>query len=164
MRLRNPRLLRALESWAMKTMFMRNPDITIGDHDDPYMERWHILPRNPFFNLYLHRFLRDDDDRALHDHPWASASLLIAGSYVEVTPWPDKPYAPGWGVRRGNQAWRYLPGDLIFRSATHAHRIELLSAHHCVTLFATGPRVRDWGFHCPKGWRNWREFEDHGCD
>jgi len=22
----------------------------------------------------------------------------------------------------------------------------------------TGPRVREWGFHCPNGWRHWKDF------
>lgn len=42
-----------------------------------------------------------------------------------------------------------------------------------ITLFITGPRVREWGFWCPKiGWRHWRVFTDpdntgqigRGCD
>jgi hypothetical protein len=32
----------------------------------------------------VHEFLRSDDDRARHDHPWlANASWLIAGGYRE---------------------------------------------------------------------------------
>jgi hypothetical protein len=42
----------------------------------------------------------------------------------------------------------------------------------CWTVFITGPIVREWGFHCPKGWVHWREFTDardsgsigKGCD
>lgn len=26
------------------------------------------------------------------------------------------------------------------------------------TLFITGPRIREWGFHCPKGWVHWKKF------
>lgn len=51
----------------------------------PYLSRWHILPRNPWFNIYLHKFVHGDDDRALHDHPWRSWSLLLSGRYRERT-------------------------------------------------------------------------------
>lgn len=51
----------------------------------PYLTRWHIIPRNRWFNLYLHKFVHGDDDRALHDHPWASASLILDGRYIEHT-------------------------------------------------------------------------------
>lgn len=54
----------------------RAPDVVIGEADSPYLLRWHPIPRNPIFNVYLHQFLRDDDDRALHDHPWVNVSLL----------------------------------------------------------------------------------------
>lgn len=28
----------------------------------------------------------------------------------------------------------------------------------CWTLFVTGPRIRNWGFHCPNGWVRWEAF------
>ncbi|MGH8074261.1 MAG: hypothetical protein ACREO4_09325 [Lysobacter sp.] len=51
----------------------------------PYLTRWHVIPRNPWFNIYLHYFEHGDDDRALHDHPWRSWSLLLDGRYREHT-------------------------------------------------------------------------------
>jgi hypothetical protein len=56
-----------------------------GGERRPYLTRWHVLPRNKWFNIYLHRFLHGDDDRALHDHPWRSASLILEGRYTEHT-------------------------------------------------------------------------------
>lgn len=50
-----------------------------------YLWRWHMIPRNRWFNIYLHKFAHGDDDRALHDHPWASASLILDGRYIEHT-------------------------------------------------------------------------------
>lgn len=119
------------------------PHFIVGSPTDPYLLRWYILPRNPLLNIYLHQFLRDDDDRALHDHPWASLSILLAGTYREITPGGSR------------QVW---PGAVIFRRATHAHRIELPGGKPAWTLFLTGPSVRTWGFHCPRGWISWREF------
>jgi hypothetical protein len=48
----------------------RRPDFIIGGADNPYLLRWWIIPRNRWCNVYLHKILRDDDPRALHDHPW----------------------------------------------------------------------------------------------
>ena len=136
-------------------MTRRPPDFVIGGHERPYLRRWFVLPRNPVFNIYLHQFLRSDDDRALHDHPWLfNASWLLAGQYVEHTI-----EAGGISVRTYRQA-----GDAKFRWGKAPHRVELIcnpfgELQPCWTLFITGPRVRQWGFHCPdRGWVHWKRF------
>lgn len=121
----------------------RLPDVVIGGYETPYLLRWHLLPRNRFLNVYLHQFRRSDDDRALHDHPWINASLVLDGVYVEHT--------------QGRVRWR-IAGDLACRRARTAHRIALPDGRPVWTLFVTGPRVREWGFLCPQGWRPWRDF------
>lgn len=125
----------------------RPPDVIIGGAADPYMRRWWLIPRNRFFNIYLHHFMRSDDDRALHDHPWWNLSILLDGRYVEHTI-----SAGGINVRVERRA-----GDRKFRLASAAHRIELVDGP-CWTLFLTGPMIRSWGFHCPRGWVPWKEF------
>ncbi|HJQ59414.1 MAG TPA: hypothetical protein VJ890_21080 [Vineibacter sp.] len=133
----------------------RAPDIVIGGEDRPYLRRWHVIPRNRWLNVYLHQFLRSDDDRALHDHPWVNVSVLLSGRYFEHT-------ADGQRILR--RPWRpWAPWRLVVRRATAAHRVELLpdgisGETPCWSLFLTGPRVREWGFHCPKGWVPWRDF------
>lgn len=136
----------------------RKPDFVIGGEANPYLKRWWLIPRNRVFNLYLHHFLRSDDDRALHDHPWWNVSLLLDGAYVEHLPGADM--QAGYSIRRES-------GALVFRKARAAHRIELdLSTHMARgeepvwTLFVTGPRIREWGFWCKQGWRHWKEFTD----
>jgi hypothetical protein len=124
----------------------REPDVFIGGRENTYLARW-WLRRNKFINYYLHNFRRSDDDRALHDHPWWNLSILLRGTYTEHT--ID---AGGVHVRRIRTA-----GDIVFRRAESAHRIELHDGP-CWTLFITGPKIREWGFHCPKGWRHWRVF------
>ena len=118
------------------------PDLVVGSSKRPYMHRWWLIPRNPVFNVYLHHFLRSDDDRALHDHPWPSLSILLRGSYLEHT------------IQEGGIHHRRVrrAGAIVLRGPRSAHRIEL---HHgaCWTLFLTGPRLRNWGFHLPlRGW------------
>lgn len=167
-----------------RIVMARAPDFVIGVDSDggPYLNRWfltrwrkwqhhrgRITQTNPtrwnrfmeraarlLPNLYLHEFLRDDDDRALHDHPSFGVSLMLKGSYVEHT------IAPG-GIHRRRQieagSIRYLP-------TKHTHRIELLrnddgTNRRCWTLFLFGPVIREWGFHCPeRGWVHWKEFTD----
>jgi hypothetical protein len=85
-----------------------------------------------------------------------TGSIFLAGSYLEH-------------VGTGQPLLR-TPGMLIERTPDAAHRVELLPDHRMNgeqpvwTLFLTGPRVREWGFHCPKGWVHWREFTagEHG--
>lgn len=141
----------------------RPPDFVIGGAERPYLRRWWVIPRNPLFNIYLHQFLRSDDDRALHDHPWINASILMRGRYLEHTI-----SAGGIEHRRELRA-----GDIRLRpSGRFAHRVELVDGP-CWTLFITGPRYREWGFHCPRaGWIHWKKFTaaddigavGRGCD
>ncbi|WMI33253.1 hypothetical protein SEA_SLIMJIMMY_74 [Mycobacterium phage SlimJimmy] len=151
---------------------MRDPDVILTNRDgDVYLKRWHIIPRNRFFNIYLHQFLSSDDDRALHDHPWWFASLVLKGGYWEH-------FDDGW------MKWR-RPGSFEIRKPKTAHRVELAKGERFVwvvngakphgrfpvptekpawTLIFTGPRFRSWGFHCPQGWTHWKRFTDrNGC-
>lgn len=123
----------------------RAPDFQIGGAADPYLNRWWVIPRNPFFNIYLHQFIRDDDDRAEHDHPWWSLSWCLRGTLHEQI----------------NGVVRYIyEGSWRFRTARMCHRLEVPPSMRgkVWTLFITGPRLRSWGFHCPTGWVPWREF------
>ena len=127
----------------------RPPDFVIGGVENPYMLRWFVLPRNKIFNLYLHQFRRSDDDRALHDHPWANCSILLRGTYTEHT------------IAQGGIHRRQIlhAGSVRLRwTGRIAHRVELHDGP-CWSLFITGPRYRPWGFHCPdKGWTHWKRF------
>ena len=133
---------------------MRRPaNFVIGEHDQPYLVRWWVIPRNRFFNVYLHQFYRSDDDRALHDHPWWNVSLVLVGEYIE-----HRILAGGIHTMTRRKA-----GSLVARMARTAHRIELLPDSTCTTLFLAGPRVRDWGFHCLRGWVPWQRFTKAGA-
>ncbi|MFD0726993.1 hypothetical protein [Lysobacter brunescens] len=185
----------------------RAPDFVVGA-DSPggaYLRRWYLTPWRRLQgrlrdraeaqptrwnratarvvgllpNLYLHQFLRDDDDRALHDHPSWAVSYMLRGGYIEHT------IAAG-GIHHRTA---YHAGSLRFLGTRFAHRIELFKqpaselgqlfqkvavffgiglqvpaeSLPCWTLFLFGPTVRDWGFHCPdRGWVHWREFTKAG--
>lgn len=139
--------------WLISRITRRAPDVVIGGNDNPYLIRWWVIPRNPFFNVYLHRFMRSDDDRALHDHPWSNLSILLRGTYTEHTIAPG-----GINVRHERRAGQWKLRLL----GTFAHRIELTHGE-CWTLFITGPRYRQWGFHCQSaGWVPWQKFTAPG--
>ena len=132
-----------MQAWASQIM-ERSPDFVIGDN---YLRRWWLIPRNPFCNVYLHEILHSDDDRAFHDHPWQNTSFIIAGGYIEHTP---------------SGVFHRQAGDVVSRAADALHRLEVIPGQSAISLFITGPTVREWGFDCPKGWVHWSDFVDAG--
>lgn len=174
----------------LRRLISGQPHQVIGGPEHPYLRRWYLIPRNPVLNVYLHQFLRDDDARALHDHPWWFVSLILKGGYIEHTETGE-----GQMVLRCRTSvfdvrspfWRRCIG---FRPATWQHRVALphgldaagranssVPRVPCWTLIVTGCRVRTWGFWCkrtalsPMGWTvnmpeqfiPWTEFGDAGC-
>lgn len=129
-----------LGQWADEFMASRPPDFVIGDN---YLRRWWVIPRNKEQNIYLHEILHSDDDRAMHDHPWENRTYVIRGGYLEHTP---------------HGVYERRAGETIVRPATALHRLEVLPGVPAITLFFTGPVVREWGFACPQGWRRWQDF------
>lgn len=151
------------------------PHFVIYQDGEPYLYRRFVVPRNRFFNIYLHKFVKSDYDEALHDHPWWFMSVILKGAY-----WEHR------ADRRESARSRRTAGSIAIRSAKTAHRVELERDEEWIdpadmpdadgwyplhftekpvwTLFLTGPKIRDWGFHCPKGWMPWQEFTDgpHG--
>ena len=154
---------------------MRAPDQVITRRGDgsynPYMLRWFLFRSKRFDwmpRLYLHKFLRSDDDRAPHDHPWWFISILLHGSYVEYR-W-DKDDIKTMRVRHSP--------SIAFRGLSTKHRVELFADAHIVrqngmlmrnevnfhpvwTLILTGPDVRAWGFWCGDQFIPHRKFD--GC-
>lgn len=156
-----------------------------GLGDSIYLERW-ILLQCPWFSIRLHKFHRSDED-VMHDHPWWFCSLILKGGYFEETMHESgichcgeemathSYYShPGYDAKdmpETRSKW-YGPGRVLFRRATHVHRVVLddganlenFEATHpgttipCWTLVVTGPSRREWGFYCPNGWRSWKEF------
>lgn len=136
----------------------READVAIGGRVDPYLLRWFVIPRNKWFGIYLHNMLRDDDDRALHDHPKFNISIVLRGGFYEEMPRdPFDPTGPTEKVFR-------RPGDIVFRRPSAPHRLELPMPQPTYlpsswSLFITGPAVREWGFWCKnRGWVPWQVF------
>ena len=107
----------------------------IPDGLRPYLPRW--VP-----SVFFHEFLRGDDDREVHNHPWKYAlSIILAGGYVEER-----------AKKRGDGTYvvetkTYRPGMLNIIRDTDFHRVALLDGKTTWTLFIAGERTGDlWGF------------------
>lgn len=150
-----------------------------------YMSRWWKIKRNAFFNIYFHQVFRSDDDKALHDHPWWSFSIVLSGGYYEHRILEGGVHEKKW----------YGPGSILFRrSGAHAHRLELkkvawigstdpylqnwrmmeldnLNLSYegdeamyelpAKTIFITGPVLRRWGFHAIERWVDAYDWDDY---
>lgn len=142
-------ILRWLAPWLIARAEARKPDFEIIPAGELYLQRWWLIPKNPVLNIYIHKTVADDDNRALHDHPYANASIILRGCYFEIMPCRREGYGGGDAVR----AERREPGDIVCRRADAPHRLMLdIELQPCWSLFVTGPRLREWGFFCPKGW------------
>jgi hypothetical protein len=155
-------LLGLIENFALGVIASRPRDQVIERHGSPYMERWYLarkamVPSNApvgrfddpgalipseLENLYLHRFLRGDDED-LHDHPWPWATLIVRGGYWEQ-------------LGDDRRAWRDA-GDVLLRAAAQRHA-NFDVEPGTITLFATMPKERDWGFHKHDGFVPWHAF------
>lgn len=122
-------------------------------HLADYMLRyWIFFPRTKTWpQIRLHNILRSDSDRHLHDHPWWYASIILIGSYIEVSIERHADY----DIEIMKQ---YGPGSILFRRATHSHRLILSPGTSVWTLFICGKKTREWGFWTENGWMNWREY------
>lgn len=108
--------------------------------DVDYMDRWYIIPRNRFFNIYFHHFTGSDAP-TMHDHPWISLGWILKGTYTEHTP---------------KGSFKRKAGDVRLRMPRSLHWIEIDKPVY--TLFITGPRMRIWGFECENGWVEHTEY------
>lgn len=116
------------------------------------IRRFHLIRDRDVGNVFLHRFFGSDEDRALHDHPWTSISLILQGRYLEHMP--------------GGKSVIRSAGDILIRAGEDAHRIELVDdpvTHPTWTLFSTAGKSREWGFHCRDGWMPWQQHVLAGC-
>jgi len=103
-------------------------------YNEPYLTRYYLFlkDRKRFpFNIFLHNFHKGDLDD-LHDHPWPYLTFIIKGGYWEH-------------IESGERVWRGR-FSFRFRGSRSLHRIELEPSVDVWTLFAVGPKLREWGF------------------
>lgn len=166
---------------------MRPPDHIIGPAGNPQTRRWDLFTIFGW-KVALHQWCRSDDDRAPHDHVGHNISILLTGRYRELVrerEWLQDGdmlsfYPVGTWTHHGDgefyrdvDHWhtRY-PLVPYFRRASTPHRVALLRRYlggpnsylyrerSMWSIWVRGPHVREWGFHCPRGWRPWKEYCD----
>jgi|SRR5882672_6246602 len=123
------------------------PDLVIAPDGNPYLYRWHII-RTKEARVYFHIQVADDPERPLHDHPWDNFSVILSGGYREIMCMENAP-----PTERNTYTFHRNKGDVISRQAAWSHRLFLPPVYpYTMTLFSTGPKVREWGFWYEKGW------------
>jgi hypothetical protein len=100
----------------------------LGKPECPYMYRWAIVLFG--FSIRLHHWIRSDDKRYFHDHPWGFVLLVLRGGYTDVSP-------TGEDLVRA--------GSVRFRSAFHRHYVSVPKGG-AWTLLLCCPAFRNWGF------------------
>jgi hypothetical protein len=146
----------------------RRPNMQLDREDNVvYLRRWWVIPRNKWFNVYLHHMIGSDDD-VPHDHPYWSMSLVLTDGLRErylrrpqdELMYGYNPDTCNWDVPKFHlenvKTRRIREGQIVWRGANFAH--QLIVDQPAWTLFVTGPRVREWGFWCQRGWIPWQEY------
>ena len=147
--------MRRLDRWI--NAFIRrvrdtHERVVVGSPSDPLLDRYFVIPRNRFFNVYLHHFCHSDVG-GLHDHRMACVSIILQGHYYEER-FVSRPVAGRpLPATRKFVLERYRP---LFRLPSTPHRV-VLEPHAAPvwSLFIGLPRVRNWGF--------WGEINGAGC-
>lgn len=125
-------------------------------NNSTYMKRWRLVD-NRFFGVRVHKIVRSDEDRELHDHPWTFLSFILSGGYIEHRP---------FGVSK-----EYRRFDFVFRRAEDLHRLQLHKEYAYAdnrvvekpawTFVIRGPTRRRWGFMTQDGWIDAEDFDRH---
>lgn len=138
-----------------------HPDLVIAPDGKPYLYRWYLMPCGGYYDregrkrpipeyrnsVMLHIQVQSDPERPLHDHPWDNQSVILAGGYEEIIQ-----SQPPYGTIAVEQR---KVGDVITRAGTEAHRLVLPpGVPYAMTVFSTGPKVRDWGFWYGTEWHH----------
>ena len=128
---------------------------------DPYLLRHYLLFKNRKsfpFNIFIHKIMKSDDDKDLHDHPWGFFHLILSGGYWEELHVNGDMNAGIEKVWRGPGYWNIVSTD-------HKHKIEL-GEEQPWTIFIPFKTKQNWGFwvkqtsqECPTG-HSWVKIEN----
>lgn len=139
-----------------------------GDDGSIYMYRWWLFNPYPTGNdgggrrwgdwlpsIRIHRIMREDRDRHMHDHPWNARTFILRGRYKELR----RKVVEG---ERLDQVFEVLrirrPGDTASLRFGEYHRITAVSPAGVWTLFVTWRKRGTWGFLVGGRKVPWREY------
>lgn len=137
----HPKVFNYLLKKAKKTPYTH----IYGEQDkELYMERYWLF--NPYpktgdprrynwfpLSIRIHKIVKPDNDRHLHDHPWNARTFILKGWYKE-----ERSKGGRWYVRR--------TGDTATLNFGEYHRIIEICEGGVYTLFVTGKYRGTWGF------------------
>jgi hypothetical protein len=122
----------------------------LGRKECPYNYRWIIDFK--LFSIRLHKWVASDDLRCLHDHPSWFITIVLRGSYIDIT-------------ENGEELLE--SGVIRFRPALHKHAVKVVDKP-CWTLLLFGRPKRIWGFYVDGRFRRrekyFKRFGHHPCD
>lgn len=156
--------------------------VIMNCNHDPYLIRWYVF-KTKRVTLFIHKFVRSDEDRALHDHPWPFLVIPIWRGYWEHSYRPSH-YDEAGQIEYAAENVRRRVLPIIgtrYRSALYRHRVELLKDQPSFrgaieddllpppelpawSLFFHFKREREWGFHPPEGFIPWQKWWSDKCE
>lgn len=117
--------------------------------DDVYLVRYFLFRSKPF-SVYIHRFLRADQDDP-HDHPFDFITYVVSGSYEEIQ---FVRCRDGRGrLLLGERTETRSRGSSAYRSATTIHRVVVPDRTTAqideapLTVVIRGRWLRPWNFY-----------------
>lgn len=134
---------------------------------DVYLHRWFVI-RTKRFGLFIHKFVRSDEDRALHDHPWSFIVIPIWRGYFEWSNCKGCQQYPEYYENQScpnPQRKRVYPIlGARYRRAEYRHRVELIGGKPSWSIFIRFTKRRDWGFWLPAGFQQWNKWWQEKCE
>ncbi len=114
--------------WKTKKFQIRFRE-PLGPKECPYAYRWVII----FFDysIRIHKWVRSDDKRYCHDHPWWFFTFILKGYYIDVDDKGNKDLVKRFTCR--------------YRPANHKHYVQIPKTG-CISILVTGKPFRKWGF------------------
>ena len=119
----------------------------LGKPECPYLYRWVLVLFG--YSIRVHRWIRSDDKRYFHDHPWPFITVVLKGDYTDVSP-----SSGGYAGRNGYFTLHNKEivlkenlsfGTIKYRKSNHKHYVEV-PKNGCWTLLFCGRPNRKWGF------------------
>jgi hypothetical protein len=143
----------AVTDWLIERA-KRTPYSHIEKDGDVYMERYWLF--NPYPadssgkgklmpSIRLHKIMRPDQDRHLHDHPWNARTFILRGWY-----WEERA-GEFWDIERN-------AGDTAALRFGEFHAITRVPEDGVWTLFITWRYRGTWGFLVNGRKVPWREY------
>ena len=137
------------------------PNKTIVNCDrQPYLRRWYLFRTKPFA-IFLHRFFRSDEDRALHDHPWPFITFILWRGYIEHTQTCKENHCERPSHKSAKRKW---PMMVCYRPAEWRHRVELVKGKPAWTIVFRFRERRMWGFWERTGFLPWNKWWQNNCE